>query len=54
VIPSEELVLAMAATLSTAVFVGRTRGTLTPRMGALLLDLALLAAAAAVLHMEAW
>ncbi len=53
-IPSEELVLAMAATLSSAVFVERARGTLTPRMGALLWALALLAAAAAVLHMEAW
>ncbi len=46
-IPSEEVVLAV-------VFTERARGTLTRRVGALLWALALLASAAAVLHMEAW
>ncbi len=51
---AEALVLVPAAILAVEVFVEGRNGTLTPRVGKFLLALALLAAAAAVLHMEAW
>ncbi len=43
----------LAVVLAVAVFVVGTRGTLTPRVGVLLLTLAMLAAVVALLHMLA-
>ena len=51
---AEALVLVPAAILAVEVFVEGRNGTLTPRVGKFLLALALLAAAAVVLHMEVW
>ena len=51
--PAEDLVLGVAATLAVAAIAERRSGALAPRTGALLLALAVLAAAAALLHMEA-
>ena len=48
--PAEVLVLTLATMLFVVVSVEGTRGTLTPRMGVLLLALAMLAALAVVLH----
>jgi hypothetical protein len=49
---AEDLVLGAAVALAVAVAVERRCGALTPRAGALFLALALLAAVAALLHME--
>jgi hypothetical protein len=49
--PAEVAVLTLATMLFVVVFVEETRGTLTPRMGVLLLTLATLAALAALLHL---
>ncbi len=48
---AEALVLVAAALLVLAVFVVGRDGTLTPRVGVLLLTLAMLAVVAALLHM---
>ena len=50
--PAEKLVLVAATLLAVVVLVERAEGTLTSRVGVLLLTLAILAASAAVLHME--
>jgi hypothetical protein len=49
--PAEDLVLAMAALLGVMVFVEGAKGTLTSRAGVLLSALAMLAVAAALVHM---
>jgi len=51
--PAEALVLLAAMLLAMVVFVEGNKGTLTSRVGALLLTLAMLAAVAAPLHMLA-
>ncbi len=51
---AEALVLVASAGLAVAVFVEGDTGTLTPRVGVLLLVLALLAAFAALLHAVPW
>ncbi len=50
---AEALVLVLAVVLVIAVFVEGTRGTLTPWVGVLLLTFAMLAVAAALLHILA-
>jgi hypothetical protein len=50
-ISSEAVVLAVAVLLAVVVFMRGRKGTLTPRMGVLLLALAMLAALAAFVHM---
>jgi hypothetical protein len=51
--PAEVAVLTLATMLFVVVFVEATRGTLTARMGVLLLTLATLAALAVLLHVLA-
>ncbi len=51
---AEVLVMATAAILAVVVFAEGRDGTLTPRVGVLLLTLAMLAAVAALVHMFAW
>jgi hypothetical protein len=51
--PAEAGVLVASAGLAVAVFVERPCGTLSPEVGKFLLTLAALAAAAAILHIEA-
>ncbi len=51
---AEALVLAAAALLVVAVFAAEGRGTITTRVGVLLLTLAMLAAVAALVHVAAW
>jgi hypothetical protein len=51
---AEGLVLAAAAILVAVVFVEAPKGTITPRVGVLLLTLAMLASIAALLYMVAW
>ena len=46
-------VLTLATMLFVVVFVEETKGTLTPRMGVLLLTLAMLATLAVILHLMA-
>ena len=48
---AEALVLVLAVVLVVAVFVKGTRGTLTSRVGVLLLTLAMLAVVAALVHL---
>ena len=50
---AETLVLLAATLLAAVVFVEGTKGTLTSRVGVLLLTLAMLAAVAVLLHMLA-
>ena len=49
--PQEGLVLVVAALLAATVFVEGTKGTLSSRVGVLLLTLAMLAGCAALLRM---
>ena len=51
--PAEVAVLTLATMLFVVVFVEATRGTLTPRMGVLLLTLAVLAVVAVLLRLLA-